>query len=119
MTAVQIIRDLQSRGVELRAEGNRLRFRPKEALTPDTVEVLRRHKSEIIAALTVPTVRARVRGPGGTTETTSPEVCFHCHGNRVCRCTLCVASAVGLRWKPGHCRACEGSGLLTWPEGLQ
>ena len=51
MTATEIIRDLQSRGVELRAEGDRLRFRPKEAVTPDLIKILKQHKAEIIAAV--------------------------------------------------------------------
>ena len=51
MTATEILNELQRRGVELRAEGDRLRFRPKEAVTPDLIKILKQHKAEIIAAV--------------------------------------------------------------------
>ena len=63
MTAVQIIQDLHRRGVQLRAEGDRLKFRPKEAVTSHLVEVLKQYKAEIIAVLTGDRVPGLCPGP--------------------------------------------------------
>jgi hypothetical protein len=40
--------------------------------------------------------------------------CWHCQGERVCRCAGCAKD------KPeGTCEACLGSGLLTFYKGLE
>ena len=41
MTAADVMTELHRRGVQLEAVGDKLRFRPKEAVTPDLVEVLK------------------------------------------------------------------------------
>ena len=51
MTATEILGELERRGVSLEMAGDKLRFRPKEALTPDLIEALRQRKDEILAAL--------------------------------------------------------------------
>jgi len=51
-TAAELLRELQSRGVELAAAGDRLRFRPASAVPPDLRAVLAEHKRELLAALT-------------------------------------------------------------------
>jgi hypothetical protein len=43
--------DLVARGIELQANGDRLRFRPRKAVTPDLVERLKRHKAQLLAIL--------------------------------------------------------------------
>jgi hypothetical protein len=43
--------DLATRGVELRAEGSRLRFRPRSAVTPDLAGRLKTHKAQMLAIL--------------------------------------------------------------------
>ena len=116
MTVTQIIDDLHRRGVELQATGDKLRFRPKAAVPPDLLERMRENKAEIITALEITTVRARVRGGEEAVKSAASEVCFHCDGNKVCICALCAVPGLGLRWKRGPCRACLGTGRLCWPE---
>lgn len=53
-TVVDLLDRLRARGVELVAAGDRLRFRPADALTADELEALRRHKAEVLALLTAP-----------------------------------------------------------------
>ena len=122
MTATQILSELQHRGVSLEVAGDKLRFRPKAAVTPDLVEALRRRKSEILAVLreSPAPVKARVRGQDVVTETAQAEICFHCHGEKICRCISCaVPGSAAPRWEPGQCVACKGSGFLCWPEVIQ
>lgn len=42
---------LTARGIVLQAEGGRLRFRPKAAMTPDLAERVKLHKPELLALL--------------------------------------------------------------------
>ena len=51
MTAADLIADLRSRGVTLVADGERLRCRPRSALSDDDLSALRAHKSEVLARL--------------------------------------------------------------------
>jgi hypothetical protein len=51
MLAEALVAELHARGVELRAVGDRLRYKPVSALTPADVEVLRKHKAAVIALL--------------------------------------------------------------------
>jgi len=39
---------LANRGVELVIKGDRLRFRPKEAITTELLELMRQHKAELL-----------------------------------------------------------------------
>lgn len=55
MTAAALIADLRSRGVTLVADGERLRCRPRSALSDDDLSALRAHKSEVLARLRSPT----------------------------------------------------------------
>jgi len=50
MTATEILSELERRGVHLEVAGDKLRWRPKEAVTPDLVEALKQSKAEIISA---------------------------------------------------------------------
>lgn len=61
-TAADLLADLSRLGIEVVAHGDRLRYRPQSALTPDLVERLRIHKTELLATLR-PTV-----APGGGLE---------------------------------------------------
>ena len=49
--ATALLEDVRSRGVELRAAGNRLCYRPKAAVPADLVARLRRHKAELLDLL--------------------------------------------------------------------
>jgi hypothetical protein len=54
MTATDLLADLQQRGVELKADGERLLYRPKDALTSELHQALARHKAELLALLSQP-----------------------------------------------------------------
>jgi len=49
--ATDLLTDLGRLGVELVADGDRLRYRPQSALTPDLADRLRSHKAELLAIL--------------------------------------------------------------------
>jgi len=46
-----LLLELTVRGIELQAHGDRLRYRPRSAMTPELTGRVRRHKSEILARL--------------------------------------------------------------------
>ena len=64
-------------------------------------------------------VNARIRGKACSAETAEAEVCFHCHGEKICRCALCAVPGANLTWKKGRCGTCLGTGFLTWPDKVQ
>ena len=67
-----------------------------------------------------PTVPARVRGQDAITESAKAETCWHCRGEKSCQCVLCaIAGPFPSAWSKAQCRACLGTGLLTWPEKRQ
>ncbi len=74
MTADQVIADLRARGVALVADGNRLRCRPRSALTEHDVATLREIK---------PAVLARLREEHATTP--AKIVCYACKSSRFWR----------------------------------
>ena len=49
--AAVLVESLRARGVELRAVGDRIRYRPASALTPDDLEALRQQKAEVLSLL--------------------------------------------------------------------
>ena len=46
-----LLGQLTCRGIELAAEGDRLRYRPSSKITPTLLDRLRRHKVDLVAAL--------------------------------------------------------------------
>jgi hypothetical protein len=60
VTAVGLIADLRARGVILVVDGERLRCRPRSALSDDDLGALRAHKSEVLARLRSPSNTALV-----------------------------------------------------------
>ena len=72
MNATEILSELERRGVHLEVAGDKLRWRPKEAVTPELVEVLKQWKPEIIAALTSSKMTGLGKCPG-------PERCGGCY----------------------------------------
>ena len=60
MTANEILSELARRGVSLEVIGDKLRWRPKDAVTEKLLEALKLVKREIIAVLS----RGRPHGPG-------------------------------------------------------
>jgi hypothetical protein len=51
VNALQLLADLQACGIELAVAGNRLRWRPRDALTDTDRQSLARHKAELLALL--------------------------------------------------------------------
>lgn len=51
MNAEDLITDLSALGIELQAHGDRLRFRPRSAVTPDLAERMAACKSELLTLL--------------------------------------------------------------------
>src|SRR5688500_4899846 len=51
MTPAALISELATRGVEFQANGEKLRIRPVERLTPDELEAIGRHKAVILNLL--------------------------------------------------------------------
>ena len=51
MEALALVNELRSRGVELEAAGDRLRYRPREAVSPDEAEALLQHKAGVLEVL--------------------------------------------------------------------
>ncbi|MFV1966025.1 MAG: amino acid adenylation domain-containing protein, partial [Pirellulaceae bacterium] len=78
MNAVHLLEHLRSQGIELRIEGDRLRYRaPRRLLTPGLLTQLRDHKPDLLQLLR--------RAPGGETDTsagTTPNGFPLSHGQR-------------------------------------
>ncbi len=51
MSAKALLEELRKRGVELAPDGDRLRYRPKEATTPDLLGRLKAHKQQLLKLL--------------------------------------------------------------------
>lgn len=51
MTVTDLLTELRQCGIELEARGEQLRYRPKDALTPDQRAVIHEHKAELVALL--------------------------------------------------------------------
>jgi len=51
VTAAALVADLAALGIQLEADGERLRFRPCEKVTPDLAAKLRTHKAALLAML--------------------------------------------------------------------
>ena len=72
MSVGQVLAEVERRGVTLAPAGDKLRFRPKDALPPELVEELRAHKASILRLLTDREIAARdprpVEGVGEVLE---------------------------------------------------
>ena len=120
MTAVAILEEAKQRGIVLEAQGEELRYRaPRGSLTPDLLEAMKEHKAELLQSLPQVKVKARIRGKEEIAETASADVCFHCKGERICRCAFCAVTAPRMQWTAGECSACKGTGFLCWPRRVQ
>jgi hypothetical protein len=51
MSAAELLMDLGRLGIRLEADGERLRYRPQSALTPDLLTRLKAHKGELLTML--------------------------------------------------------------------
>jgi hypothetical protein len=59
MTATTLLDTLTQRGVEFELHGDKLRFRPMEAISPDEVDLIRQHKTEIMEMLSAKAAPSR------------------------------------------------------------
>jgi hypothetical protein len=65
-------------------------------------------------------IPVRIRGRDEIAPSANAEVCWHCHGEKLCSCALCaIRGRQPLTWESGSCGACFGTGCLTWPEQVQ
>ena len=105
MNAVaDLLAHLSRLGVELVPRGDRLRYRPRSAVTPDLVERLRTHKTQLLAIL------RHAEGPGGATV-----------GPRAGESERVIGRPEPVRWEdaidpPDPGPACGG--LLSWRNAL-
>jgi len=67
MTAAVLLAELTQAGIELLADGDKLRYRPQSAMTPDLAERLGAHKAEILSLLQA----------GGRPEAANPAPLVH------------------------------------------
>ena len=51
MTTTELLDELTRRGITLVAIGNHLKFHPREAMTTELVEQLKKHKAEVLAIM--------------------------------------------------------------------
>lgn len=49
MTATQLMTDLARLGIHIEAHGDRLRYSPRSAVTPDLADRMKAHKGELLA----------------------------------------------------------------------
>lgn len=66
MTPAQVLNEARRRGIELRAVGDKLRFRPVKSVTPELLAALREHKPALLALLQPPAA-SRYDVPAGWT----------------------------------------------------
>ena len=59
MTAAKLLVDLKRRGIELVADGDKLRYRPQSRMTPDLVRRLSDHKPALLALIGQPEAHDR------------------------------------------------------------
>ena len=126
MTVTDTIAAFENAGGSLRLESGEVKVRYPEGrreVVSGLLAMLRQDREGVARLLrermTVQsTVRARVRGQDAVTEAASVEICWHCAGKKACHCALCAIASPGTGWGEGVCRACLGSGHLTWPEGI-
>ena len=67
-TAASIVAQAIERGLELEVEGDAIRFRPREAMTPPIAAAIREHREEILAFL-----RANAAAAGAERSTPRPD----------------------------------------------
>ena len=54
MTARELLAEILNRGIELATDGDRLRYRPADAVTPELADAITRHKPALIELLARP-----------------------------------------------------------------
>ena len=93
MSAAELLLDLGRLGIRLEADGQRLRFHPRSALTPDLLERLKAHKADLLALLR-PAPEAAPALPVATNEAPAQPT------RPICRCGSTTWRDVVLRHPP-------------------
>jgi len=86
-TAAALLAELTRHGIELKAWGNRLRYRPRSAMTPDLAARVKAHKPELLKLLAA----------GDSVAT--PQACSERTARRITDAMLCFGE-VCPGWKP-------------------
>ena len=61
MTAITLLNDLTRLQIQLKADGDRLRYAPRSAVTPALAEQIKAHKGELLEILRNPTAGREVK----------------------------------------------------------
>jgi hypothetical protein len=104
MTTAELVTALVSRGVELRAKGDKVCFRPADRLTEDDIDQIRRHKWALLGLL-------RAEGRHYVNPAADPrprDVCDRCGGKNHHEAP--IHGGQSLRRDCGHCHR-----FLGWP----
>lgn len=102
MNAAELLLDLGRLGIRLEAHGDRLRYSPRSALTPDLLDRLKSHKAELLALLR-PAPEAPLSLPVVTSEAPSKPT------KPICRCRsttwrdMPIHGGESIRRDCGHC----------------
>ena len=95
MMISELLDELARRGILLVANGDRLRFHPRDAMTPELLEQLKSHKAEVLAVMD---------DPWPTEDEPWPEPCPKCFGLELWetmtgrwRCMKCDPPCVAVR----------------------
>ena len=79
MTAITLLNDLTRLQIQLKADGDRLRYAPRSAVTPALAEQIKAHKGELLEILRNPTTCPEMTPRD--TATTSPAASEQLSGN--------------------------------------
>lgn len=128
--AVEILSELQRRGVRVAVEGDTLCLKPKRALDDELLTRVRESKSALLESLrSRPSTcsaqcyevepGAWIHRPwaGCTTCNALPTaagrevsvICWHCKGEKTCGCSTCAPGSLA---RTGECATCKGAGQL-------
>ena len=125
MLAIDLYQTLNNEGVQLWAEGDKLRFAPKEKITPILLAELKAHKSELITLLATKPHPPMEDGQHSPTVEATPhdfmeryahmDKCQQCeHLSSTGQCTR----KQGIKPMPDALRTCDKFNLLKGERGL-
>jgi len=108
MTTADLMTDLARLGITLEAHGDRLRYSPRSAVTPDLAQRMKTHKGEVLALLRTNCDMVTDSGAGAVrpdqpiddpwdSAIDSPEPCPDCTSLELWQ------APVGDRWRCLHC----------------
>ena len=109
MTPAKLLAALRQRGITLEADGERLRFSPRSAVTPELLDRLKHHKRELLASLSAGAPAAPERAASATADTLFtlderpadgalerfPVGASCCESKAICRCDFSLGPSDG------------------------